>query len=246
MTDDFAAVRLTAAQDLERLRTVARRNPRRCAAHLRQRITGNTAPVDATVDADARILLAEVLFRCGELDPALQASASAAAAVTALNPPDLPRLITALAVETDLAVCAGHEEAVSVCDVLIGAVGASDVPSPRRNFIAYVLRMTAVYHRQDCRIARAELDRLLRVVADDSPYAVVLAEGLDAMRDGCFAPRPASNVGPPPPLPGGVLHPHLDRPAAGFLAYRVRRQQGAHHCASAPPGLTHTRARGNA
>jgi hypothetical protein len=245
VTDKFAAVRLTAAQDLERLRTVARRNPRGCAAHLRQRITGHAALEDATVGADLQLLFAEVLFRCGELDAALKASASAAAAVASLNPQDPPRVTTALAVETDLAVCAGHPEALSACDALIGAVVASDFPNPRQTFIAYVLRLAAVYHRQDCRTARAELDRLLRVVADDSPYAVVLTEGLDAMRDGCFAPRPASNDGPPPPPPGGVLHPHIDRPAAGFLAYRVRSQQGAHHCAS-EPGITHSRARGTA
>ncbi len=82
-----------------------------------------------------------------------------------------------------------------------------------------------------CR-TRASIYVLAEAMPTASPYRDMLSTGLDAMHQRCDS-QTGQNIpaAAPPPLPGGILQPRLDKPSVNFLAARVDRH--FHRCATA-------------
>jgi hypothetical protein len=64
---------------------------------------------------------------------------------------------------------------------------------------------------------------------DGGSALVMVRAGISTMAQGCRPRGPDRPKGPPPPLPGGVLHPSLTAPARNYLAYRVAAQAASVH-----------------
>jgi hypothetical protein len=230
----LTAVPLAASVELlHRLRTVTLRNPGQDADHLRRRLTRGAI---AELDVDLRILLAEALQRHRDVGAALDTAADAARAAASLPPRDRSRLIMALAVGADLAVCAGLDEAVEACDSYLNATTYDNPPNLHRVLLAGALRAVAVYQGVDCQQGRHLLTTLShRFPSDNARTVTTVQAGIAAMTAGCRPRRPDRPSGPPPPLPGGVLHPSLADPPGDYLAYRVRAHAAdVHTCGTAP------------
>lgn len=226
----------TAAGDgeLQLLRMVTLRNPLKAAARLSDLLnTAGQLPAPDVVTADRALLLAEAWQRGGRTDEAIDACRNAANAAGALQPQDWPRVITALMVGADLAVCAGDGHAIEACDSAVNAFTYLSQPDPRRLLIASGLRAVAVYHRQDCEQGLRDLAALKSQVPEGHPHGAVLAAASNAMRGGCPPGRHHRPAGPPPPLSGAILQPQLEAISTALLSFRVLCWPGKHHHAPA-------------
>ena len=212
---------LAAVQVVHRYRVLARRNPARTAAHLRQHLTLHPSAHDPLLDVDLRLLLAEIRLRLRDPAAAVNDGGAAADAAARLDPVNWPRLIIAFAVGADVAVCAGHPQAMAACDGHLAALVAAGQVDPRRTALGHALKAVAVYHHASCGQGLQQLEELNAVMPAGSPYATMLRFGFTAMRDRCGTRAHVPFAGPVPSLPGGVLTPSLDHPAEDFLSVRV-------------------------
>jgi hypothetical protein len=213
--------------ELQLLRMVALRNPLKAAARLSDLLHTAGQQPTSKVTADRVLLLAEAWHRGGRIGEAISACREAAAA--ALQPQDWPRVVTALMVGADLAVCDGQDHAVEACDSAVNAFTYLSQPDRWRLLIASGLRAVAVYHRLDCEQGQRDLAALTSQVPAGHPLGAALAAASDAMRGGCTPGQHHRPVGPPPPLAGAILQPHLETISTSLLTYRVLCWPGKHH-----------------
>jgi len=199
------------------LRLAALRDPAATAARIVGSLTKPRAAAPP-LRTDLQVLLAEVLHQCGERDTAINAAAMAAETAATITPLDWPRLFTTLLVGADLALCAGHPNAVDACASACNAVTNLVDPEQERATIAHALHAVAVHHHLDRAQGRQQLSFLRKSVPTGSLVEQTVIAGLAAMHTG----RAGLGHGLPVPLPSGVLQPHLDVPTIGWLADRVR------------------------
>ncbi len=203
-------------------RNLVLRSPGWAAGQLSEFLDSSHRP-DEAIAADLEVLLAEASHRNQALTDAYDASQEAARTAAGLEPPDWPRLTTALIIHTDIAVCAGHDRAIAAATDAVNFMANLEAPDPDRQTLTRALHAVAVYHHEDGAQGHRELALLLRATTTDTPIGAVLAAAGAAMAEGLQAPGPHRRpTGPPPPLRGGVLQPHLNAPAGDELAYRVR------------------------
>ena len=188
---------------------------------------------------DYQVLLAELHGHTGELPAATSARDLAADTAARLDPPDLRRMLTVLAVSADLALRAGESTALTSCysymrDCAKVSEAFADV---NRLIIAGALMAVAEYQHQDCGRGRDRVDKLIAAAAH-GPLARMLGATATAMRDGCRHKTPPPQQAAPP-LPGVILQPRCDRPDEAALAARVGWHPGSHpdppgHCRPRP------------
>jgi hypothetical protein len=134
----------------------------------------------------------------------------------------------------DISHCIGHPDAVTASTEFLQAVGTHRPDCDPWTVTGRALHATTIYHQVDCGRGRHLLTELIAVTHDHLPaITVMLTAGLAVMTDGCFPERvPASR--PPPPMPGGVLHPAVHDPHPEYLAHRAGLRPGRHPSAPRP------------
>lgn len=200
------------------LRSGVHRAPEYAAAHIAV-ILDDPRTTDPVLRTDLQVLLAEALLQAGELPAAQDAAAMAAQTAGVLNPPDWPRLATALLVGGDLAVIAGHPSAVTACVSARHALTAPAPADPERDVVAAAMHAVAAYRQTGGQYGRRTL-AMLRVHAVPGGLAArMLTSGLSALggEPTDLSPGAWHRI----PLPGGLLHPHLDEQTVGWLADRI-------------------------
>ncbi|AEV86809.1 hypothetical protein ACWT_5791 [Actinoplanes sp. SE50] len=186
----------------------------------------------STLPAGQRLaLLAEALLRLGRTEPAITAAIQAVTVVGAQRPMPATDLLAASTVCTDIAVWVGDLGAARACTTLEQL--ALDWDDHPRRFLAVALRAVALYQHTSCRTGLALLDRLTgfyQARNSSDPIGQTLTSTVRLMTDIC-----ASSHRPPAPLradpvPGGLLHPDITHPNAGYLQSRLLRHPGRHTC----------------
>lgn len=207
------------------LRLLARRNPQGCVRHVELRLAALAE--EKRTDAELCLFIAELHHQLGGHAAALDEAYQAYQATPTDN---VSQALAALAVHADIATSSGHPQAGTLCDIYLTYATANDA-DPRHLVLVRTLRAFAIYQHTDCARARAEIADLAESGPGGTAYAVMLAHGLTAMEERCKAEvqqRPTTTL---PPLPGGLLQPHLEQPDPDFLAHRVQSRR--HECSSA-------------
>lgn len=201
---------------LPTLRSEARSQPDRTVAQLR-RLLDTPSELPNTALGDLELLLAEVLLRAGRLGGAIDAIREAAQSAADETPPDLERLAIALLIGADIALCAGHQNAVNACTAAVNLLTVRD--DQPRLLHARARHAVAVSHHNP-NLGKQELDSLIQP-STPQPIAVMLAVARKAMDTPGRTGAQYRTITMPPPLSGGMFQPETDRPDPEELAYRV-------------------------
>lgn len=213
--------------EVDALRAVVPLTPEYAVDQIHRLLTDRAGDPGSRVDL--LILLAETYQRLGRTHFAVAAASDAAEAVNVLLPGDELRRTVALGVAADIAVWTGDDAALQTCTTYSQTAVNDGGSDQRRITLAGALRAVALY-RIDCNRGRATLTRLLHRTSNSlDPTAIMIRTGYAAMQDGCDPTWAPASPGPLTPMPGGVLHPGLEFPAAQYLAQRVRRHPVRHH-----------------
>jgi hypothetical protein len=184
------------------------------------------------------ILLAETAQRLGRWREALHALDSAAERELSNALPGRHRLLRAVGVGADIAICTADADSLQACTNYFTELQQSHDSELADIAVSGCLRAVAAYQRLSCADGLRQL-RILQAVLQKEPtgHAILLDSidaGITAMNNGCLigcVPAPATAL---PPLPGAVLAPDLTRPDPRWLAFRVELHPPTHTCPLGP------------
>lgn len=215
---------------LPNLRATILHDPDRAVTYLRRLTGARFSRIQPSHRIDAFGLLAETHLRQNQPHLAVDTATAAGQAAREMDPPDWHRLIVVQGITADIAVRTGHTDGVDAASdfhafVATRAPDRTSTTRSRRQRWAAALLATAVY-----RIDAASGVQQLAIVrdtirADDpdwEPGLRAVTAGLHAMHHRHIL---RAVTGPPPPMPGGYLHPDMDHPPDGYLPDRITAHQ---------------------
>jgi hypothetical protein len=219
---------------LDQLRALVREDPTAGLDALRRHLDHSADPVGGN-RVDLRLVLAETWQRLGEWREALHAADFAAELATSGESPDRWRLLAAVGIGADVAVCTRDRYALDACQGYYAELQEEPQEDLAHSAIGAALRALAIYQRRGCDEGRQKLRILHTVLQREAPRYDELLDsvrlGMAAMDDGCAIGCVPAPPGPLPPLPGGVLAPDPGRPDPDWLARRVALHEPTHTCA---------------